>query len=523
MMVYFVDEAPTYQEGQPRDRDPKSKALTEEKLQKVIDRGYLENKDLILSLTSFFSVPKGETDIRMVYDGTKCGLNGSVWVPTFYMPTLASHLRAVVEGTHMCDVDIGEMFLNFMLHPTLRVLCGVDLSNYDLNLSSLDVPVDPAEVKTWVSWNRIAMGLKWSPYQAIKGMHFAEEVIRGNRKDPDNVYRWDRVRLNLPGQPDYEPALPWVSKVKILEDGSAVIAADLHTFMDDMRPCGATKKEGWLAGRKAASIINWLGCQDASRKRRDSRQDPGSWAGCVVRTEGGVFALVSEDKWIKAKSQITELEDLLDSQPETLPRKRLEQIRGFLGYITQTYRYMIPYLNGLHITIDGWRRNRDPDGWKLPASKQGKRGNAKSPADRAREHDTEEEEIPALVQAKPRLFSDIAALLALSEADAPPWRLVRPKHSSVVTYGFGDASGSAYGGASQVAGADEFHFQFGQWTARVSGEESSNWREFTNLVEYLEERDTVGMLKDSEVFMSTIHFSAGRRRGYWRSWMSPDS
>ena len=335
MMVYFVDEAPAYLEGQPRDRDPSSKALTEEKLQKVIDRGYLENKELIVSLTSFFSVPKGESDIRMVYDGTKCGLNGSVWVPTFFMPTLTSHLRAVVEGTHMCDVDIGEMFLNFMLHPTLRVLCGVDLTHYEVDLASLEVPVDPTEIKKWVSWNRIAMGLKWSPYQAIKGMHFAEEVIRGDRKDKNNIFRWDRVRLNLPGQSDYNPSLPWVSKVKDLAEGQVVVAADLFTFCDDLRPVGATKKEGWKAGSRSASIINWLGCQDAARKRRDSRQDPGAWAGCVIRTIGGVYGLGSEDKWAKTKRLLLELQAMLDSLSDLRPRHRLEVIRGFLNYVTR--------------------------------------------------------------------------------------------------------------------------------------------------------------------------------------------
>ncbi len=34
-----------------------------------------------VKLTSFFSVPKGENDIRMVYDGTKSGLNDSMWAP----------------------------------------------------------------------------------------------------------------------------------------------------------------------------------------------------------------------------------------------------------------------------------------------------------------------------------------------------------------------------------------------------------------------------------------------------------
>lgn len=98
------------------------------------------------------------------------------------------------------------------------------------------------------------------------------------------------------------------------------------------------------------------------RKLLHHPRDPGAWAGCVVRTEGGVFALVSEDKWLKAKAQIMELEELLDTRPDDLPRKRLEQIWGFLGYVTQTYRYMTPYLNGLHMGIDGWRDNRDDEG-----------------------------------------------------------------------------------------------------------------------------------------------------------------
>ena len=32
------------------------------------------------------------------------------------------------EGTWMDDSDIGDMFLNFMLHPSLRHYCGVDVT-----------------------------------------------------------------------------------------------------------------------------------------------------------------------------------------------------------------------------------------------------------------------------------------------------------------------------------------------------------------------------------------------------------
>ena len=94
--------------------------------------------------------------------------------------------------------------------------------------------------------------------------------------------------MNLPGSPGYNPSLPWVSKVKDNPDGTVDVAADLFTFVDDLRPCGCSSAESWQAGRRAGSKLNWLGIQDAPRKRRDSRQDPGAWAGSIIRTKGGV-------------------------------------------------------------------------------------------------------------------------------------------------------------------------------------------------------------------------------------------
>jgi hypothetical protein len=77
-----------------------------------------------------FSVQKGEDDIRVVYDGSVSGLNEVLWVPRFVLPTLRTHLRAVENGTFMADVDIGEMFLNFILHEGVRPYAGVDLTHY---------------------------------------------------------------------------------------------------------------------------------------------------------------------------------------------------------------------------------------------------------------------------------------------------------------------------------------------------------------------------------------------------------
>jgi hypothetical protein len=53
---------------------------------------------LVASLTHYFYIYKDfvldkEFDIRMIYDGTGCGLNAAVWAPSFWMPTASADLR----------------------------------------------------------------------------------------------------------------------------------------------------------------------------------------------------------------------------------------------------------------------------------------------------------------------------------------------------------------------------------------------------------------------------------------------
>jgi hypothetical protein len=55
---------------------------------------------------------------------------------------------------------------------------------------------------------------------------------------------------------------------------------------------------------------------------------------------------------------------MLEADPDSLSRKRLEQIRGFLMYVTRTYVRMAPYMIGFHTTIDLWRPGRDREGWR---------------------------------------------------------------------------------------------------------------------------------------------------------------
>jgi hypothetical protein len=96
-----------------------------------------------------------------------------------------------------------------------------------------------------------------------------EEMMLGDQFEESNVFRWSRVRLNLPGSASYDPTLPWVSKVREAKMcGKEEIAADLLTYVDDQRTTGPTAQECWSASRRVGSYLGHLGMQDASRKRR---------------------------------------------------------------------------------------------------------------------------------------------------------------------------------------------------------------------------------------------------------------
>ena len=51
-----------------------------------------------------------------------------------------------------------------------------------------------------------------------------------------------------------------------------------------------------------------------------------------------------------------------------LPVKELEKARGYLVYTTRTYPGMVPYLKGIHLTLDSWREGRDKDVWKTSST-----------------------------------------------------------------------------------------------------------------------------------------------------------
>ena len=128
----------------------------------------------VKSLIKYFAVPKGENDIRIVYDATAYKLNECVWVPSFWLPTLDMLPWALGHNSWMADRDITDMFLNFQLHAEVVPYIGVDLGPMYEKGESVGN-------RRWACWDRNLMGFAASPYNSIKMVLIAEEVCKGNR------------------------------------------------------------------------------------------------------------------------------------------------------------------------------------------------------------------------------------------------------------------------------------------------------------------------------------------------------
>ena len=78
----------------------------------------------------------------------------------------------------------------------------------------------------------------------------------------------------------------------------STLAGDVVTFVDDLRANGSDADGAWQVARWFASRLQFLGIQDAPRKRRAPSRTPGAWAGAVFKTsEEAVTKTVMQAKW----------------------------------------------------------------------------------------------------------------------------------------------------------------------------------------------------------------------------------
>ena len=509
--VFILNEKrlPRYFKKQHWPKDASQADQVEAKIRKVRDnRGYLELGH-VCSLTGFFAVPKGSDDIRMVYDATKCGLNEALWAPNFALPTVESVINNATGSTWFGDIDLGEMFLNYPLDRRIRPYAGVD---------SFRPPKGDCRDRKRVfhRWNRNAMGMMPSPYNSTQGFAVASEFITGNLADPTNPFSWDTVKLNMPGTPTYNPSMPWCYRWDSRRDE---LPGFFSTYVDDIRTGGQGEDKCHHVSRRVASRTNYLGQQDAPRKRRKPSKKPGAWCGAIIVNLGdeGLYVTCSQEKWDKGKSQVEEMLTAVEGGALELNRKDLERKRGFLIHLSRTFTYMTPYLKGMHLTMETFRPGREDSGWKMTKQAwavmlSGEMGYEipKAKLDEAiKDHkrNNTPPTFPTMVKVAPRFISDLKAMWLLFQLDAPPLRLVRGKSVHEAIYGFGDASGKGFGSSWDEDG--EIKFRLGVWGSD-GDDTSSNFRELKNLVQTLETMGKQGALEGREIFLFTDNSTSER-------------
>ena len=108
---------------------------------------------------------------------------------------------------------------------------------------------------------------------------------------------------------------------------------------------------------------------------------------------------------------------------------------------------------------------------------------------------------PSSVSAVPRLFNDLKALWVVFERETPPEIIVKVSTSLMVVYAFGDASGRGFG--ASLGRNNGISYRIGVWNIQEETE-SSNWKEFTNVIETLEDEGEKGILMELKYSSSQI-------------------
>jgi hypothetical protein len=341
------------------------------------------------------------------------------------------------------------------------------------------------------------------------------------------------MRMNLPGDPDYDPTLPWVFKIKA--DGS--VAPDVHVYVDDIRCTGRTEQEWWRASQRVFSVLTSLGLQDAARKRRISTLEGGVWAGSVIHLENPWKVREAEmTKWVAGSGALESWVGNVKGDPTRRTREGLG-VPGAHGAHLPKFESILERGSSNDVFVDAgarrwWLENYE-EGWEREEAVSG--GTEKNEEEFTLEdpflHDPMEDDMqwyelkvmskemrdilkgtrahPKLVKPVPRLRSDIEALKRLTDFDAPPKRQIRMKERMRVMYGFGDASEKGFWSTIRMSNGD-IVWKSWVWSRTMMEEHNSNFSELANLAHALEDLHKAGKMDGQEIFMLTDNTTACR-------------
>ena len=136
MKIFVSSSLPrSHRKTKPPRFDSESLPLVAGKIDSMISKSYLET-GRVNTFLHYFAVPKGDSDIRVVFDGTSCGLNECLWSPNFFFPTAKNASELLGFETWMVDVYFGEFFHNFFMDGRIRCHAGVDTTTLSKSLTN---------------------------------------------------------------------------------------------------------------------------------------------------------------------------------------------------------------------------------------------------------------------------------------------------------------------------------------------------------------------------------------------------
>ena len=135
-----------------------------------------------------------------------------------------------------------------------------------------------------------------------------------------------------------------------------------------------------------------------------------------------------------------------------VPHKRFECIRGLLIYMASNFKWMMPYLKGLHPTIDEWTEEQDKDFYKIKSQPRVRM----EIWEWGHEDWTEERELQVLrinkdktatewIYPEPRFREDMLALKRITAPEKPAVTRCQEPESMTDFYLLEDASGQGFG------------------------------------------------------------------------------
>ena len=301
MKIFLQSSLPRSQRDVKRPRfDSNTRRMVSAKVETMVAKSYLE-VGLVRTSLHYFEVPKGENDIRVVFDGTSCGLNEALWSPNFFLPTSRNAAELLSFDSWMADADFGKFFHIFFADERIRKHTGMAVSHLApfFPISESDLACDKSFKFTGLRWSRLFMGMKPSPFIAVRFYYWGEEFALGNLRESSNPFGFNCVVLNLPGMDSYDTT----RKPKIMKWNSVIgcMAGDVITFVDDVRMTGSSRDRCHEVHRQFTSRMQYLGIQDAPRKfRPPSQNQAGAWTGTIFKiTQNVITKTVSHEKWEK--------------------------------------------------------------------------------------------------------------------------------------------------------------------------------------------------------------------------------